>query len=600
MKISQRIFRNPFHLAVAVCLLPIICAWGDESARFFQAEPGFTRAKDLADSFQGKIGAIDYAIKDAFEGATTHSDAEKTLYDIGNKLHINTREATVRRRLLFREGDTVTADMLRETEKNLRAEEFLADAIIEVKRRSDSTVVVKITTYDQWTTVPAFSINRKGGKWVWWVGPVESNLFGTGQRLGFFIGHDLEQDSRWIDFNNNAFTPYKLHLSTQYAWLHDNYSGKDGYYYSFALNRPLLSRTDRWSFSLSSTGGESAEDLYLSGNDLDRLKKEGRLDTTGGSLFGGTNFKGQFENVATHKVHLGITRAFGYSMKTSMAPFYELEARYNKGKPYQFVKNPAFPMSHVLDSLGDTTAELDTRHDELLGTTVSLYQYAYKTVHNFRNLKWSETLETGWRLSASLAENQSWLGARNSDLLFAYTGVYNNAWKDAFFLNSNASLRYFLSPDSGFDNGSASAYAEAQWKPLYYLSTVFSASYDNIFAATSGQQLYLGEESGLIGFPNFYYSGRARALFSAEQRFFPPFEFGTVVPAFAVFLNGGNTYPAYDAVHLEDMHYAVGIGLRLGATRSVQKVVNHINVVWPIGEQNLSGWSWGIRASKSL
>jgi hypothetical protein len=53
-------------------------------------------------------------------------------------------------------------------------------------------------------------------------------------------------------------------------------------------------------------------------------------------------------------------------------------------------------------------------------------------------------------------------------------------------------------------------------------------------------------------------------------------------------------------VDLDDLHYGVGLGLRLGATRSTQKVVNHINVVWPIGEKNLDSWSWGIRASKSL
>ena len=52
------------------------------------------------------------------------------------------------------------------------------------------------------------------------------------------------------------------------------------------------------------------------------------------------------------------------------------------------------------------------------------------------------------------------------------------------------------------------------------------------------------------------------------------------------------------------MHYAVGIGLRLGASRSVQKVVNKINIAWPIGEKNLGPWSFfkylSISASKSL
>src|SRR5690606_3067421 len=112
--------------------------------------------------------------------------------------------------------------------------------------------------------------------------------------------------------------------------------------------------------------------------------------------------------------------------------------------------------------------------------------------------------------------------------------------------------------------------------------------------------LYLGEESGLLGYPNFYYAGHARLLYSAEQRFFPPWEFGTFVPALAVFLNAGNTWDRGETARWRDLHYAAGFGLRLGATRSVQKVVNHANLTWPLGEKNLSGPVFGVRASKSL
>src|SRR5262249_20091669 len=155
-----------------------------------------------------------------------------------------------------------------------------------------------------------------------------------------------------------------------------------------------------------------------------------------------------------------------------------------------------------------------------------------------------------------------------------------------------------------FDEGTTSAAAELQWKPVYAFSTVANAQYDNLFAATPGQQLYLGGESGLNGFPDYYYAGKARLLLTAEQRYFPPFEFGTVVPAFAAFVNAGNTYGAYDSMNPRDLHYAVGIGLRLGYSRSVQKVVNHIDLAWPIGEKNLGPWSpikyFSISASKSL
>ena len=86
MRITQIFFRFiPFALLTLLASLTIV--WSGEDSRFFQPTPGFTRARDLPDDFQGKIGEIRFNIRDAFDGAETHSDAEKTLYDIGNKLH---------------------------------------------------------------------------------------------------------------------------------------------------------------------------------------------------------------------------------------------------------------------------------------------------------------------------------------------------------------------------------------------------------------------------------------------------------------------------------------------------------------------------------
>jgi hypothetical protein len=379
-----------------------------------------------------------------------------------------------------------------------------------------------------------------------------------------------------------------LRLLAQYAWL------SDGFSYALSVTKPFRSRTDRWGFTVSATGYELAENLYLSGNEIDRLESEGNYpgDSNHQGLQGNTYLLGQWEKVATHNVYAGVTRAYGYSLKTSVTPFYERRDRYNIGR---FLRD-----SVMMAALGNPSFPLGERHDEVLGMTFSLYQYAFKTVHNFRNLKWSESIETGWRLSASLGQNQEWLGADNPDLYFAYAGVYNNAWYDALFVNSSATLKHFLADGSEVDNGSFTSYVETQWKPIPILATVLVGQYATIFAQPAGERLYQGEESGLLGYPNFYYGGRARVLATAEQRFFPPWEFGTVAPALAVFLNAGNTYESYREVDLGDLHYAVGVGLRLGATRSTQKVVNHLNLTLPLGEKNLSGIVFGVRAAKSL
>jgi outer membrane protein assembly factor BamA len=554
--------------------------------RFFVPTAGYTRVRDLPGEVTGSVSSIEYRIYDALEGSVAHTSAEEWAYDVANKLHINTREATVLRRLPFRKGDSVTVDALRETEKNLRAEAFLADAIIEVKRLPDSTLAVKVHTYDQWTTNLSVSLSVKGGEPVWWVGALESNVLGTGQRLGFFIGHDLERDSRWIDYGNSAFTEQRLRLAGQYAWL------SDGFSYSLSLSKPLRTRNQKWGFSLSASGQELSETIYLSANDASRLQDQGTFPASREDGLGQTYALKQWKRVATYAAYAGVTRAYGYSLKTSITPFYERRDRYNMDG---FRRD-----SVMVAALGNPAYPLNQRHDEVLGATVNLYQYGYKTVQNFRNLKWSETIETGWRLSASVGQNQEWLGADNPDLYFSYTGVYNNAWRDDLFFNSNATMKYFVADGSTMDNGTVSGYAEAQWKPIPLFATVFVGQYAHYFAQPAGERLYLGEESGLLGFPNFYYGGQARFLATAEQRFFPPQEFGTIAPALALFLNAGNTYDTYRQVDLSDLHYAVGVGLRLGATRSTQKVVNHINLTLPLGEKNLSGVVFGIRAAKSL
>ena len=137
-----------------------------------------------------------------------------------------------------------------------------------MRKWEDGTVHVKVTTYDQWTTVPGFSIQRLGGEWLYWFGPVESNLLGTGQRLGFFVGHDQVRDTKWLDYANNALFPQRLRLAAHAAYL------SDGYSILTSLSRPLESRTSRYSFSASVSAVEFSEFVYFDANKLDTADRQ--------------------------------------------------------------------------------------------------------------------------------------------------------------------------------------------------------------------------------------------------------------------------------------------------------------------------------------
>lgn len=555
-----------------------------QSDRFFRLAEGFQRAKDLPDDFSATVRSIQLEIKDAFEGSAVHSEAEASVFEIGNKLHIESRPGTIRRRLLFREGDAVTKGLLVEAEKALRSEEFLADAIIEARKWEDGTAHLIVTTYDQWTTTLAFTPQFLGEHFYYQGGVVESNMLGTGQRVGFFLIRERDRDMSLVDYKHNALTPWRLRLGSHLAWLSDGYSTL------FSLGKPLESRADRYAFALTWTAVELSESVFFDANQLDRLP-----DAVADDLAGrGTLTIYRFNRVATHEVSLSATRSFGRRTKFNVSPSVDWKDRYNHGS----TDSAAGLNALVPPPLPSDRPE--ERYDVLGGATFSLYQYDYKTVQNYRNLKWSETLETGWRLSTKAAVNQAWLGARNSDFYLSHAAVFNDAWWDAVFLNSSASLRYFVSPEGEFDNGKASLAGEVQWKPHRLTSSTVSATYSNLFAAEGSQQLLLGEDAGLNGYPNAYYAGQALLLLEAEQRLFTGFEFGTVVPALAVFGNAGNTYPTYGDFDPGDLHYALGMGIRLGASKTVQKLVYHINLTQPVGEERLEGPVFSFRVKQGL
>lgn len=563
--------RMPFRLCAAL-LLCFLAAPRAQSDRFFKPTEGFTQAKDLPDDFSATVRSIQLNINDVFDGSTVHSEAEADAFRLGNGLHYESRPSTIRKRLLFKEGDSISKGLLQETENSLRSEEFLADAIIEVRRWEDGTAHLIVTTWDQWTTTMAFTPSFLGGNFYYLAGLVESNVLGTGQRIGFFYSHGRERDMGLMEYANKSLTAHRLQLSTQGGLYSDGYSAQ------MSLAKTLESRTDRWAFSVSGSSAEITEYVYFDANQLDRLP-----DSLAAKLQGRPNVIARFDVVPTHEAAASITRSFGYKTKLNVSASADWLETYNQGAITQARTVNAYVPPHP------SALRPDERYDLLGGFTVALYQYDHKTVRNYRNLKWNETLQTGWRLSTKAAQNMEWLGADNHDFYFNHEAVFNNAWWDALFLVAKGSLHYYVSPGGDFGNGRSELSGEFQWKPVSMTSTLLSGRYGNRFANARSLQLVLGEDSGLNGYPNAYYAGQAITLFEAEQRFFPGIEFGTLVPAFALYGQAGNTFPAYDAVDLGDLHYSMGIGLRIGFSKTVQKLIYHLNLSQPIDEPRLDG-----------
>src|SRR5690606_20479136 len=98
-------------------------------------------------------------------------------------------------------------------------------------------------------------------------------------------------------------------------------------------------------------------------------------------------------------------------------------------------------------------------------------------------------------------------------------------------------------------------------------------------------QVLLGGDNGLRGYPLRYQSGKHRAALTLEQRFYTdwyPFRLFRV--GYAVFFDAGRTWgrdPRGEPSR--GMLYDLGIGLRLSSPRSSGRSVVHVDLAFPVG-----------------
>jgi hemolysin activation/secretion protein len=104
------------------------------------------------------------------------------------------------------------------------------------------------------------------------------------------------------------------------------------------------------------------------------------------------------------------------------------------------------------------------------------------------------------------------------------------------------------------------------------------------------RQLLLGGDNGLRGYPLRYQAGTSRALFTVEERYYTDwYPFHLFYVGAAGFFDMGRTWGtditgAESAGWLRD----IGIGLRLGSSRSSFGNVIHIDLAFPLdGDEDI-------------
>ena len=490
-----------------------------------------------------RIGNVDIVVDEVFERGSKLAAP----YRLANALHMGTREQTIRAQLLFQSGDRFEQRLLEETARALRDRHYLSDARIEPYAYHDGSVDVRVHVHDVWTLVPSFSLGRKGGSNTTKIEIEDTNLFGWGKELSLESSSDADRDSTRLQYRDPNLLGSRWQLAGAYR------ESSDGGERSFDLARPFYALDARWSAEVSGSQLRSITSRYSLGQAVDEFNTERRSFTLSGGVSSG--------------LHEGWTRrllaGINYDDRSfSAVPNGGIEAFPRPGgdvlPPARRLVYPWVGLELIEDQFQQTC------NLEQIGRTEDLF------------LGRAARVEVGFAPEA--------LGSTRNSLLLSGSLRAGAHWNDRRFMINTLSWHGRLE-DGSLANGllELSSRYYLRQSPRRVLFAGLNATVTDHLDPE--EQLLLGGDNGLRGYPLRYQGGTSRALLTLEERFYTkwqPLKLFNV--GAAVFVDAGRTWGHDDfASDSRGWLSNVGVGLRLGNARSGLGSVLHLDVAYPVG-----------------
>ena len=487
------------------------------------------------------VGKIEVNTGDIFD--LNNPKESKAIHRVSNKLHINTQPKVVRRQLLFKEGDLLNKRLLEESERLVRANRFIKDVEIIPNQLCDRSVNITVNTNDRWTLTPGLSFGKSGGKNKSGVEIQENNLLGLGKSISLNYKDDSERQETILRYADQQFLGTRKHLLASII----NSSDGNGYQLDFSLPYYSLNSRRAWGTTNSSIKKENS--IYTKGEITEKVKVDEKVH----SAFWGWSKGLQNESVNRFKVGWNFTETQYRQLQpiTQSYPWFEYEYLHE-----QYTTRTNFKsMGEVEDvPLGlDFAVEVGLLSTEL-GSSEDHIRLATKV---------SKGYEFGKNLAFVHTDLTTYLG---------------DGKLQGEALNLKAELFTFDNDGSDF-----------------YFSGTLRAK-NNL---QEGEQLLLGSETGLRGFPEGYQNGTKSVVLTAEKRFhfdWYPLQlakFGAVI-----FADAGTTWGGKDKAEiLAD----VGFGLRMIPTRTSNIKALHLDFAFPIdADKNVDGFQINVKTQQNF
>ncbi|HSG39152.1 MAG TPA: POTRA domain-containing protein [Thermoanaerobaculia bacterium] len=510
------------------------------------------------------IGEVRVVTKPIFDPEKPGED--KAIFRLANRLHRTTRPGVIERQLTFQPGDVFSPELIAESARLLRTKDYLYDVDIRPTLREDGKVDVEVATRDVWTLEGSASFSRSGGENDTSFSIEDTNLFGTGKELTVARIGTVDRTSNLIRFRDTNVLGSHVQLLASYA---DN---SDGGRVRFELEQPFYSLQSRWAAGVRLFRDERLERIFKLGKVASGFEhRNDSLEVYGGLSRG-------LVNGAARRWEAGFT----YSQE-------------------DFARSEKFPKEVI-----------PLPEDRTLAYPWVSYEYIedrHIVERDLNRIQRSEDVNLGRQFRFRLGFSSPAFGAETDRVIIQ--GALSSGWRPSprqlVLGQFGGSTRY---GDGDAENlvagGRVRYYARNFGEHLFYASL----GADLARRLDGEEQLLLGGDSGLRGYPLRYQLGDRRVLLTLEQRFFSGVElFHLVHVGAAVFFDAGQAWFA-DSLSRRDSKLNqqerrilkdVGLGLRLGSSRSSRGAVLHLDIAYPLDRgRNIDSLQWLVSTSETF
>jgi len=459
--------------------------------------PAYANAKIETRTAPLRVGKINVVAGNLFEGRA-------------NALHVQTRESLVRDFLLFHEGDPFDEARLRESERNLRALDFLRSASVVASPPHDSVVDVTVTTEDAFTTDVNADFSNDGRRSLYDFDVTQKDLGGSGAEADARVANGRDRSTRSLEILDPRLAGAYWNGDALFA------RSSDGNEEKLSVERPL------YSYAAPYTAAAS----------FDHLLQDARVYEDGAvaALF--------------RQEHREATLAYGHPLLATPHSSLRLVGGVD-------VLSDTFTALHGL-------APLD-RHFRFFEAGLDSQSFdLFKLDHVDLGLR-EQDFNLGIHTSVYAARSAGGTLRFRSDDAAGYAfGPH------AFVLTRLTASARGRSTNRNSVTSSDTRYVY-RFDTAHPQTFVVRARIDYGSDADRDVQFFADGQNGLRAYPNFAFSGPHRVVVNAEQRLFLGTEWLHLLePGFAVFADSGNA-----AANALFRHFKsdAGAGLRFAVSR---------------------------------